>query len=493
MSVNAITAANFGTLVKITGVTYDATAGTFKDNSANSIVFYDNFSASPTLNDGEQYDVTGIILLKNSTIVEICPRNAADVVAKAVKTTPTSVWKVSGNVVTSIAVTKGSVFSPTFETNSNGTKSFESSNPDVATVSNTGVITLTGTAGIATITATTAANDAYYASSATLTVIVGEPVEDGVFNFGGFQDYGSGIVPGDEYYTTASTWTAGNIALNVSGRYRWYVNEGGTTDLRLYTQKENQTETTKFTVTAPAGKKLTKIVITGSGIGSLKADGYSAGTWTGMADNVTFTYGASSGSITITTITLYYYDPTVSVTMGEEGWMTYCNEGAALSFEGVTAYKVSSIAEDHVNLMPVTAAPANTPVLLKAAPGAYNLTVVASAEKVGTNKMRRSDGTVTSDENNDVYALAKKNSVVGFYKVQAGVTVPAGKCYLSVSKAAQSESARDFLGFNDEDATRINAVENGQSTDEVFDLQGRQVKQPTKGLYIKNGKKVIIK
>ena len=89
--------------------------------------------------------------------------------------------------------------------------------------------------------------------------------------------------------------------------------------------------------------------------------------------------------------------------------------------------------------------------------------------------------------------MAKKNGVVGFYKVSAGIMVPEGKCYISVSNTAQAESARDFLGFIEENATRINAVENGQSTDEVFDLQGRQVKQPTKGLYIKNGKKVIIK
>lgn len=484
MAVAAITKANFGTLVKISDVTYDKTAGAFKDGN-NSIAYYDNFAATPTLNDGEKYDVTGVIIFKNSTTLEICPRTAADVVAKTVKTTPTSVWKVGGNVVTSIAVTKGSAFSPTFETNSSGTKSFESSKPAVATVNNTtGAISLTGTAGIATITASTASNNSYYSSSATLTIIVGEPVEDGVFNFGGFQDYGSGIVPGEDYYTTASTWTAGNIALNVSGRYRWYIASSGKPDFRFYA---NETNTMTFTV--PEGYYITKIDSLSS---SLTADvgTLSSSTWTGKSQSVTFT---TSSAVTFNKIIpVYYSGPTISVTMGEAGWMTYYNVGAALSFEGVTAYKVSSIAEDHVNLMPVTEAPANTPVLLKAAPGAYNLKVVESAEKVGTNSLRVSDGTKTSDENYNIYALAKKNGAVGFYKVQAGVMVPAGKCYLSV-KLTAPDSARDFLGFNGEDATRVNAVENGQSTGVVFDLQGRQVKQPTKGLYIKNGKKVIIK
>lgn len=136
LAVNAITTANFGTLVKITNVIYDATNKVFKDASNNTIAYYDNFTANPTLNDGEEYDVTGVILFKNSTTVEICPRAASDVVAKAVKTTPTSNWKVGDNVVTSIAVTKGGTVSATFETNSTGTKSFASSQESVATVSN---------------------------------------------------------------------------------------------------------------------------------------------------------------------------------------------------------------------------------------------------------------------------------------------------------------------------------------------------------------------
>lgn len=451
-----------------------------------------------SVTDASKVQVGDIVVIKgnltkyNSTY-EFAQGNQLISLQKSQKTTPTSVWKISGNTVTSIVITKGGSFTATFETNSTGTKSFESSNTEVATVSNTGVISLTGKAGIATITASTASNDIYIASEAKLLIVIGEPVEDAVLNFGNYQDYGSGIVPGDEYYTAASTWTAGNIALTVSGRYRWFIDSKKATDLRLYTQKENDVETTKFTITAPSGKKLTRIVITGSSHGSLTADGYSAGTWTGMADNVTFTYGASSGSINITSITVYYSGPTVSVTMGEAGWMTYSNVGAALSFEGVTAYRVSSVAEDHVNLIPITEAPANTPVLLKAEPGAYNFTVIASAESVGTNKLSISDGTKTSDETYNVYALAKKNDVVGFYKVHAGVMVPAGKCFISVKIATEQATARDFLSFIEEGATSINAIENGQSTNEVFDLQGRQVKQPTKGLYIKNGKKVIIK
>ena len=494
MSVNAITAANYGTLVKITGVTYDATAGAFKDNSDNSIVFYDNFSANPTLNDGEEYDVTGVILLKND-VVEICPRNSADVVVKTFKTTPTSAWKVGGNVVTSIAVTKGGSISPTFETNSTGTKTFVSSNSEVATVSNTGVISLTGTAGIATITATTEANNSYYVSSSALTVIVGEPVENAVFNFGNYQDYGSGVVPTSETIYVEGvekTWTAGDVTMKTNGKIRWFIGSNGL-DLKLYSKKVDEVETTKITISAPSGKKLVKFIIKGSSFGSMTADKgtYDSGTWTGSENEVTLTWGGSS-TIGLSTVTVFYTDQEIAVSMNEYGYMTYCNKNVALSFGDLEAFVVSAVGADNVTLSPITQAPSNTPVVLKGAAGSHNLIVLESAESIETNKLKVSAGSITTTESETRYALANKNSIVGFYKVNAGTMVPEGKCYVSVSNS--TPSARDFLEFSIEgEATSIGNIDNVQSANEVYDLQGRRVAQPAMGLYIKNGKKVIIK
>jgi hypothetical protein len=54
------------------------------------------------------------------------------------------------------------------------------------------------------------------------------------------------------------------------------------------------------------------------------------------------------------------------------------------------------------------------------------------------------------------------------------------------------------MNFEDDDATGISDAlrlnDKGQMTnDNVYDLQGRKIEKPTKGLYIHNGKKVIIK
>ena len=65
----------------------------------------------------------------------------------------------------------------------------------------------------------------------------------------------------------------------------------------------------------------------------------------------------------------------------------------------------------------------------------------------------------------------------------------AGKAYLSVPAGA-----RQFIGFGN-DATGISEelIAESEEFAPYYDLQGRRVAQPTKGLYIVNGKKVIIK
>jgi len=71
--------------------------------------------------------------------------------------------------------------------------------------------------------------------------------------------------------------------------------------------------------------------------------------------------------------------------------------------------------------------------------------------------------------------------------------LPANKCYLAVSS-----DAPDVLQIvtEAEYATGIHELNVSSTTDDskvIYDLQGRRVTAPTKGLYIVNGKKVIIK
>ena len=323
-------------------------------------------------------------------------------------------------------------------------------------------------------------------ASATYTIFT---ITDGLFDFvgaGGVVDYGSGVpISTGDYVTEDKTWTAGNVTMVTSGKYRWWNSDN---TMRLYANTPNSS----MTFSVPNGYVITKIVITGGQ--NFEAEGYSSGTWKGAQQTVTLAYTAESGSANVKTVTVYYSTPTYSITMGDEGYMTYCNQNAAISFgEGLEAYIVSSVSANNATLTPVTKVPVGTPVVLKGTAGSKTLTIEASADEVGTNKLYRSNGTsAKNSDSRNVYALAKKEGVVGFYKMKDDVIVPEGKCYLSVSKT----SAPDFLGFDfGNEATGINTlnVERGTLNGEVYNLNGQRVAQPTKGLYIVNGKKVVIK
>ena len=367
----------------------------------------------------------------------------------------------------------------------------------VASVSGT---TVTGEkVGTATITATWSAGEVggvnYLEGSQQFNVIVWD-LQDGIFDFTKGYAYNTS---GNQVATPStntgntdpSTWTSGNVTLSVAGKNVWY--EG--TSLRLYANNAgegNPSNAGNLTFTVPDGYVITKVE--GVGSGNLTAnvgtkDGN--GVWIGKSQSVKFTHTGTSGTITLTNITVYYSEPTISVTIGSEGYMTYCNVGAALSFGDLEAYVVSAVGTDNVTLTPITQAPANTPVILKGT-GSHNLTVLESASSVGTNKLKVSDGTITTGGNYVDYALAKKGDVVGFYKVQAGVKVPAGKCYIPVYTG--NNNAPEFLGFNGE-TTGINMVHGSEFkvNGEIYNLNGQRVAQPTKGLYIVNGKKVIVK
>ncbi|MBR1694242.1 MAG: hypothetical protein IJ709_02415, partial [Selenomonas sp.] len=92
------------------------------------------------------------------------------------------------------------------------------------------------------------------------------------------------------------------------------------------------------------------------------------------------------------------------------------------------------------------------------------------------------------------YILANEASGVGFYKAAtSGAYLTAHRAYLSTATAA---GAREFLSLDDE-TTGISAAlkDNGEMTNDkaFFNLNGQRVAQPTRGLYIVNGRKVVVK
>ena len=181
------------------------------------------------------------------------------------------------------------------------------------------------------------------------------------------------------------------------------------------------------------------------------------------------------------------WDYEVSATVGADGFATY-SAVKAINVDGIVTAYGAKYDGSKIVLTPVTKIPANTGVIIEAAAGTYTIPAINSASALGSsNELQVSNGSVTGN-GSTIYALGKKGTKVGFIKVADGVTIPAGKAYLVISA-----SARDFIGF-DEDATGIEVVQQEAKADtQYFNLAGQRVAQPTKGLYIVNGKKVIVK
>ena len=172
-------------------------------------------------------------------------------------------------------------------------------------------------------------------------------------------------------------------------------------------------------------------------------------------------------------------------TVTEAGWATYVPQHNVEFAEGVAF--VAKVAGNAVQLTDVNAVKAGTPVLLKGE-GSKLATIIDTTPDNVENDLQVSDGTVVGD-GSTIYVLANKNDKVGFYLLAPTVTVPKGKAYLSVTNGG----AHEFIGFGD--ATAIKPIAQPQATGNAayYDLQGRRNLHPTSGLYIQDGRKVIVK
>lgn len=188
-------------------------------------------------------------------------------------------------------------------------------------------------------------------------------------------------------------------------------------------------------------------------------------------------------------------DATETVSVSEAGFATYAttNNVVVPEDENVKVMTVKVNAEGTaIELNKVeagTVIPAKTGILVKAAAGKHDFVVTSEAGKDLTNNDLKA---ATIDEPSDgttYFALTKIGEKVGFALVENGVVIPAGKAYLSIPRAA---SGAKFFGLDGE-ATGINSVKTAKADGAYYTLEGVKTTKPVKGLYIHNGKKIVVK
>ena len=132
-----------------------------------------------------------------------------------------------------------------------------------------------------------------------------------------------------------------------------------------------------------------------------------------------------------------------------------------------------------------------TPVLVGAAEGSY--TFVASADEAATieNNDLKAAAADTKGDGATIYALVEQNGEAVFAPLKEGVAVSLGHAYLELPAASATRFYSIQFGGETTGINEVNAAAKADGA--YYTLQGVKTSKAAKGIYIHNGKKVVIK
>jgi hypothetical protein len=173
------------------------------------------------------------------------------------------------------------------------------------------------------------------------------------------------------------------------------------------------------------------------------------------------------------------------ITLANE-WNTYCSTND-LDFTNVLeveVYVVSEVTATSAKLEAVTVVPAGVGFLIKGtANDKFSVPFAESAGSV-TSKLVGVTTDTTLDGGN--YVLSGDQFVL----CSDGGTLPAHKAYLPSTEVPAGAKA---FGFDFSGTTGINEAKAAKADGAIYSISGVRVAQPQKGVYIMNGRKVIVK
>ena len=165
--------------------------------------------------------------------------------------------------------------------------------------------------------------------------------------------------------------------------------------------------------------------------------------------------------------------PTITATITNAGYATFSSLFEVEIPDGVEAYYASASEGSTVTMTSIDGGviPAGTGVVLKGAEGSYTMAVSNTGATLdGTNLLKANIADRTPGEA-EYYTLA------------------AGKAYLVIPGGSARTITMKFSG----EATGISELKSVAEEGALYNLSGARVSKPTKGLYIQNGKKLIVK
>ena len=171
----------------------------------------------------------------------------------------------------------------------------------------------------------------------------------------------------------------------------------------------------------------------------------------------------------------------------EQIYATYYNDYEDLSLpDGIEAYIVTGVNGNTVTTTATGYLPQNTAVLLEKT-GNVGTTITGytgSAGNFNGNLLKYTSANAVVNTTGKEYILYKNE----FVKATGTIS---GACNLDLNGVAP---ARGMYGIGNDGSTAIEGIDVEATEDETwYDLQGRRIQKPNKaGLYIKNGKKIVV-
>ena len=182
-------------------------------------------------------------------------------------------------------------------------------------------------------------------------------------------------------------------------------------------------------------------------------------------------------------------------------WSTfYCGDAGYRIADGEEACAyTATVSDDKIILhMLGRVIPKGTAVIIVGEDNSISMTRddASAAEYSAVNDLKGVDlptvrTSLTSNDSYRLYMLSNKNNNFGFHSF-AAANVPARKAFFTVPASA---NARSFSMVFDEEATAIRQLRKTVAESPVYDLNGRVVRGNNlkPGIYVKNGKKIVVK
>jgi hypothetical protein len=401
---------------------------------------------------------------------------------------------------------------------------YSSSDEAIATVDAEGNVT--GVAiGSVTISATFDGDETYKPGSASYTLIVmkempeGALFYEGVSGYTGSSDSGTALTPtstsldSDNWASFTKVYPGKVISGDTDGHLKFGTGSAtgqaitnaialtGSGKLTYKVQRYDSKESGNLTISVTGATASGDLDVTGTAEWEEKTV-----LLTGATGEVVikFETAADNKRIRVDDILVTAAPAAVTTTVTAEGLATFVGE-FNLDFsavEGLAAYK-AKVDGNNIAFTKVTAVPAGEGVLLRATTDLagdtrFEIPVIEEAAALTDNDFIPGTGaTVASSEDVEGttyynYILSKKSGSdeLSFYLANNN-TVAVGRAYLRTT-AAPGE-ARFTFSFDDE-VTGISAMQNDAAMNHAaYNLNGQRVNKLTKGLFIQNGKKVVIK